>query len=302
MSGIDQPLPVRPDDPDAPIEFDRSKLHPRLIEIEHALSAAIAPVFREKKIKHAEYDQFREFLRALQELNIVDALFDSWLDRLTDETTADDWEGTPTNPEGPFYIPGAPLLRPIGPGASYVLPMRPDEPGTPLIVRGQVRSMDGNPLAEAELDIWQCTDAGVYSMVGADGLSDWNLRGRLRVDDEGRFELRTIKPVPYVIPGLPPVMLDLFAALGKTAYRPRHIHVKVRHDDIADNGQFTTQLYFDDDPYLPADPARLAGARLAMSAIKHEDPQELKARHLADHAFFLIADFDIAIATTHRIG
>jgi protocatechuate 3,4-dioxygenase beta subunit len=50
----------------------------------------------------------------------------------------------------------------------------------------------------------------------------------------------------------------------------RHIHVKVRHDDIADNGQFTTQLYFDGDPYLPADRARLAGARLAMSVIRHE--------------------------------
>lgn len=83
---------------------------------------------------------------------------------MTDETTADEWEGTPTNPEGPYYIPAAPSLQPTGPDASYVLPMRPDEPGTPLIGRELVRSIDGKPLAGAELDTWQC----------AEGLLEWD--------------------------------------------------------------------------------------------------------------------------------
>lgn len=56
--------------------------------------------------------------------------------------------------------------------------LRPDEPGTPLIVRGLVRSIDGKPLAGAELDTWQCADTGIYSMLGADDQPDWNLRGR----------------------------------------------------------------------------------------------------------------------------
>lgn len=179
-------------------------------------------------------------IRALQDLNAVEGWLDVWLDRMTDETTADEWEGTPTNPEGPYYIPAAPLLQPTGPGASYVLPMRPDEPGTPLIVRGLVRSIGGKPLAGAELDTWQCADTGIYSMLGADDQPDWNLRGRFRADDDGRFEFRTIKPVPYMPADLPQIIHDLYNALGKAHFRPRHIHLKVRHADIAADGQFMT--------------------------------------------------------------
>ena len=41
--------------------------------------------------------------------------------------------------------------------------MRADEEGTPLLFSGQVRDVDGNPLAGAEIDIWQADDEGYYS-------------------------------------------------------------------------------------------------------------------------------------------
>lgn len=88
-----RPLLLRPDEPDAPIEIDRTKLSARLIEIEKALVTAISAVFREKNITHAEYERFREMIRALQDFNAVEGWLDVWLDRMTDETTADEWEG-----------------------------------------------------------------------------------------------------------------------------------------------------------------------------------------------------------------
>ncbi|SOR84436.1 Chlorocatechol 1,2-dioxygenase [Streptomyces chartreusis NRRL 3882] len=301
LSSTDKPLLLRPADPDAPVEIDETKLNHRLIEIEEALVAAIAPVFREKKITHAEYELFRDVIRVLQRSNAVEGFLDVWLDRLTDETTADGWEGTPSNPEGPYYVPGAPLLKSIGPGACYVLPMRSDEPGVPLIVSGQVRAMDGKPLAMAELDTWQCADTGVYSMLGMDDQPDWNLRGRFHTDQEGRFEFRTIRPVPYMPADIQQIILDFYDALGKAHYRPRHIHLKVRHEDIAADGQFMTQLYFQGDPYLQADPGQNAHTRLAMPTVTNHEPAELKARGLQGHDFFHTAHFDLTIATATTV-
>ncbi|MFJ8019354.1 hypothetical protein [Streptomyces sp. NPDC096311] len=297
MATDGQPLVLRPADPDAPIHIDESKLNPRVMEIKEALVKAVGAVFREKNITHAEYERFREALRALQELKATEGFFDIWLDQMTDQTTAEEWEGTSSNPEGPFFVPGVPLLQPIGPGASYVLPMRPDEPGQPLIVRGQVRSLDGKPLAGAELDTWQCADTGVYSMLGMDDQPDWNLRGKFRADEDGRFEFRTIKPVPYMSPDMPQILLDFYDANGKARFRPRHLHFKVSHEDIADNGRFMTQMYFEGDPYLAADPGENSRASLAVPTVRHEDPEELTVRSLEGQSFYLAATFDIVIAT-----
>src|SRR6266487_910910 len=56
---------------------------------------------------------------------------------------------------GPFWTPGAPL-RAYGEGMA-------EEPGgTPALVRGYIRDTRGKPIADAELDIWQNGDNGLY--------------------------------------------------------------------------------------------------------------------------------------------
>src|SRR5271165_5536203 len=136
MSTAAQVIKWRPDDPDAPFVPDESKLSPRLIEIKAALMEAISRVFREKGITHEEYERFRQVLMVLQEMGVVHGFVDIWLDKMTDVTADDEWMGTTSNPEGPLYVPGAPVLEPVGPGNSYVLPQREDEPGTQLIISG----------------------------------------------------------------------------------------------------------------------------------------------------------------------
>ena len=133
---------------------------------------------------------------------------------------------TENNWEGPFYKPGAP--------ARSVL-LETGMAGTPLTVTGRILDTHGRPLKGALLDVWQADHKGSYDNTG------FLLRGKLYTDDEGRYTLRTVKPLYYGEPG------DM---------RPAHIHVK------ASSGKspiLTTQLYFKGDPWIHRD----AGAPLA---------------------------------------
>ena len=70
------------------------------------------------------------------------------LEATVDEVTHAAHEGSTTTIQGPFYIPGAPLLDP-----PYTLPQRSDELGETLIMSGTVKTPGGEPLANAELDM-----------------------------------------------------------------------------------------------------------------------------------------------------
>ena len=89
---------------------------------------------------------------------------------------------TENNWEGPFYKPGAPVRSGL---------LEPGMAGTPLTVTGRVLDTNGRPLKGALLDIWQADHTGVYDNTG------FRLRGRLYTGDDGRYTLRTIKPLHY---------------------------------------------------------------------------------------------------------
>jgi protocatechuate 3,4-dioxygenase beta subunit len=129
---------------------------------------------------------------------------------------------TEDNWEGPFYKPGAPVRSGL---------LEPGMAGTPLTVTGRVLDTHGRPLKGALLDIWQADHTGAYDNTG------FRLRGRLYTGDDGRYTLRTIKPLHY----------------GSTNdMRPAHIHVKA---SVQNSPILTTQLYFKGDPWNHNDPA-----------------------------------------------
>jgi catechol 1,2-dioxygenase len=100
-----------------------------------------------------------------------------------------------------------------------------------LVLSGVVRAADCvTPLAGALVDIWQANADGAYDGVG------YTLRGRLRTDDQGRYELLTLVPGRY---------------LNGDTYRPAHIHYQVSHARAV---PLTTQLYFEGDPFNAIDP------------------------------------------------
>ncbi|HYY88730.1 MAG TPA: intradiol ring-cleavage dioxygenase [Chloroflexota bacterium] len=118
---------------------------------------------------------------------------------------------TPAQTEGPYFKASSPERTSlIDAGVS----------GTPLVITGRVLTPDGQPVANALLDVWQADAGGNYDNSG------YTLRGHQYTDDNGNYQLET------VVPGLYP---------GRT----RHIHVKVQ----APNGPvLTTQLYFPGEP------------------------------------------------------
>jgi protocatechuate 3,4-dioxygenase beta subunit len=129
---------------------------------------------------------------------------------------------TEDNMEGPFYKPGAPLRSVL---------LEPGMDGTPLTLTGRVLDVRDRPLKGALLDFWHADHTGTYDNTG------FRLRGRMHTDDEGRYTLRTIKPMHYGMPG------DM---------RPAHIHVKA---SAANGPVLTTQLYFKGDPWNRHDAA-----------------------------------------------
>jgi hydroxyquinol 1,2-dioxygenase len=58
---------------------------------------------------------------------------------------------------GPFYVPGAPARE-------YGESIASEPAGTPAWVHGHVRDLDGDPIAGAELDVWQNGDDRLYAV------------------------------------------------------------------------------------------------------------------------------------------
>ncbi|MGF6367377.1 protocatechuate 3,4-dioxygenase beta subunit [Paraburkholderia sp. RAU6.4a] len=147
---------------------------------------------------------------------------------------------TDTTVFGPFYIRGMPE-RAYGENIAFT-------PGTPALVHGRVLSTDGEPLANAVLDVWQTADNGMYS--GQDTEQPHgNLRGRFRTDAEGRYAISTIVPVSYPIPTDGPVgrMLE---ATGRHPWRPAHLHFMI---DAPGHRTLVTHVFDREDPYLDSD-------------------------------------------------
>jgi hydroxyquinol 1,2-dioxygenase len=120
---------------------------------------------------------------------------------------------------GPFHVPGAPRY-PMGTNISL------DGKGESCLFSGIVRDIEGNPVANAEIDVW-CDNADGYYDVQQPGIQpQWNNRGIFVTGPDGRYGFRGIRPVAYPIPDDGPVG-QMLAALGRHPNRPAHMHFLV---------------------------------------------------------------------------
>lgn len=143
---------------------------------------------------------------------------------------------------GPFHVSGAPRRQN---GASICL----DGKGAPCVVRGRVTDEAGNPVAGAQIDVWQTNDDGFYDVQQPGLQPDMNMRGLFLTDEDGRYEFVTVKPLPYSIPTDGPVG-ELLNAMGRHAMRPAHIHFIVA---APDHETLVTHIFPEGDPYLESD-------------------------------------------------
>ena len=121
---------------------------------------------------------------------------------------------------GPFYVPGSPRREY---GESMVIE---SGAGVPAWVYGRVLDVSGEPIAGAELDVWQNGADMLYAVQRPEAEED-HLRGRYLTRDDGTYAFVAVRPVPYPIPHDGPVG-RMLAASGRHPWRPAHIHIIVR--------------------------------------------------------------------------
>ena len=143
---------------------------------------------------------------------------------------------------GPFYREGGPELPAGGNMAEGA------QGGTPTTMKGRVLDMDGNPIPNAMLDVWQADPEGLYDSQRPE-LEELHMRGIYRSDAEGNYKIRTMRPVHYQIPTDGPVG-SMLAATNRHPWRPAHVHFKVTAPGFQ---PLTTHLFDKVDEYLDSD-------------------------------------------------
>ncbi len=151
---------------------------------------------------------------------------------------------------------------------------------------GTVKSLDGSPIEGAVLDMWQTAGNGLYENVDPDQ-PDMNLRGRVKTDAEGHYDVRSVLPVSYPIPHDGPVgrMLD---ASGRHIYRPAHVHFIV---SAPGHKTVTTEIFGEGDPYLDSDAVFGVKGSLVADFVRHDSAEDAAARGVAAPFYTMGYDF-----------
>jgi protocatechuate 3,4-dioxygenase beta subunit len=167
-------------------------------------------------------------------------------------------EGTHTSLLGPFYREASPKLAPGSQIARHV------KPGTECVLYGKVTDVDGKPLANATVSVWQTSADGLYDIQEDSASTDY--RGVFATDANGIFTIRTVKPRGYSIPMDGPVG-GMVRAQGRHGMRPAHIHFLVGASGYR---ELVTALYLRDDPHLADDVVFGSSDDLAVDIAPHD--------------------------------
>jgi protocatechuate 3,4-dioxygenase beta subunit len=193
-------------------------------------SEAIATLTATGRITDERRQEFILWSDALGLSMLVDAIAHDLPDPATESTVL-----------GPFFVPNSPWRE-------YGAAIAERAAGDPAWVFGRVLSIDGPPIAGAEVDVWQNGNDRLYAVQNPDAPEE-HLRGRFRTRDDGTYAFLGVRPVPYPIPADGPVG-RMLAASGRHPWRPAHIHLIVRAPGYR---TLTTHVFDSTSEYLDSD-------------------------------------------------
>lgn len=221
---------------------------PRLKEIMTSLVQHLHSFAREIKLTEQEWMKGIEFLTATghmcgdkrQEFILLSDTLG--LSMLTVAMNNDKPAGcTEATVFGPFFLENAPHYEL---GADVANGAR----GEPCVVRGTVKGLDGKPVANAEINVWQADAEGNYDVQYAD-LAHPQARGILQSGADGGFHFKTILAEAYPIPSDGPVGAML-KATNNHPWRPAHLHFMIKAEGYE---PLITHVFREGDQYLDSD-------------------------------------------------
>lgn len=162
---------------------------------------------------------------------------------------------------GPFWRLHSPR---VSNGGSIV---RSDTPGAPLFVTARVVDKAGNPITEAEVDVWHASPVGLYENQDPEQ-AEMNLRGKFTTDADGRFWFRTVMMTGYPIP-TDGVVGRLLKLQNRHPYRPAHLHALIFKPGFK---VLISQVYDPADPHIDSDVQFGVTRALIGNFIRHEQP------------------------------
>jgi hydroxyquinol 1,2-dioxygenase len=159
---------------------------------------------------------------------------------------------------GPFFVEDAPHYEngdDVGNGAK----------GEPCFVTGRVTGLEGEPISNARIDVWQADSDGFYDVQYAEAASAHG-RGTLHSLADGSFHFRSITAESYPIPHDGPVG-RMLAALGRHPWRPAHLHFMI---DAPGYERLITHVFRSGDKYLDSDAVFGVRSSLIANWERHE--------------------------------
>lgn len=226
----------------------------RVAAIVTSVLQGVHDAIKQHDVSYPEFQAAKAWLMAVGEGGEWPLFMDVFVEHAVEEQVAKSQTGTKGSILGPYYLPDQVRLS-----ATCEFPRRADEKGQPLVLEGQVRDVDGTPLAGAEVDLWHADSDGYYSGF-APHIPEGNLRGVIVTDADGRFSINTVQPAPYQIPTDGPTG-QLIEAAGWHPWRPAHLHLLVR---APGHRTVTTQLYFTGGEWLDSDVAEATKPELVL--------------------------------------
>ena len=235
-------------------------MNQKVVDVYNGLVIKFKELISEHELNHDDYQELVNWADALGKKGEIPLFMDVFFETHALQEMYKSVKGTEPTILGPYYLEDSVQLE-----QPYELPQRADEPGDVLYFSGTIKDVEGNPLANTIVDMWQADSNGKYSGF-EDGIPVENLRGILRTDADGNFEVKTVIPGDYSIPTDGPTG-QFLGWIDSHPIRPAHLHFLFKPE----NGDtLISQVFFEGNPYLDNDVAKGVRGTLITKLIKHD--------------------------------
>lgn len=223
--------------------FDQCE-NPRLKQVMQSLTVHLHDFIRDVRLTEQEWNQAIEFLTRVghitddkrQEFVLLSDTLGASMQTIAVNNEAYE-DATEATVFGPFFLDDAPEITHGGDIAGGAQ-------GQPAWVEGTVTDTDGNPVAGARIEVWECDEDGLYDVqYGDDRMAG---RAYLHTDEQGNYRFWGLTPVPYPIPHDGPVG-QMLQAVGRSPVRAAHLHFMVTAQEYR---TLVTHIFVEGDPQL----------------------------------------------------